>query len=59
MIKYLFQNVPETSVNHTHIGKKLEDYKIRERLGKASCNSAVYAAEVNDSQVTVIVNNVM
>jgi hypothetical protein len=41
-------------VNHT--GKKLKDYKIMERLGKASCNSAVYAAEIHDNTVAVIMN---
>ena len=54
MINYLFQNIPEKSVNHT--GKKLKDYKIMERLGKASCNSAVYAAEIHDNMVAVIMN---
>jgi hypothetical protein len=41
-------------VNHT--GKKLMDYKIMERLGKASCNSAVYAAKIPDNMVAVIMN---
>ncbi|CAB4037827.1 Serine threonine- kinase PINK1, mitochondrial [Paramuricea clavata] len=47
MLQSTAKNIPEVSVNHT--GKKLKDYRIKERLGKASCNSAVYAAEIHDN----------
>ncbi|CAB3996866.1 Serine threonine- kinase PINK1, mitochondrial, partial [Paramuricea clavata] len=47
MLQSRAKNIPEKSVNHT--GKKLKDYNIMERLGKASCNSAVYAAEIHDN----------
>jgi hypothetical protein len=36
-----FQDIPKKSEHH--IGAKVEQDKIGERLGKASCNSAVYA----------------
>ena len=40
MLQRTVENIPVKSVKH--IGTKLEEDKIGERLGKASCNSAVY-----------------
>ncbi|XP_028410976.1 serine/threonine-protein kinase PINK1, mitochondrial-like isoform X2 [Dendronephthya gigantea] len=48
MLQKTEMNIPEKPFNHN--GKSLKDYHIKERLGKASCNSAVYAAEINGEQ---------
>lgn len=45
----IFQNIPEKPFNHN--AKSFKDYDIKERLGKASCNSAVYAAKIDKEQV--------
>lgn len=43
------QKIPKKSGTGQELEKKLSDYEIGERLGKPSCNSAVYAAKTKSN----------